>query len=96
MTPETRKTLKSRTRLVHSGREPLNQHGFVNTPVYRGSTVLAPTVADLLAGKGYRYGTMGTPTTDALEGAWSELAGAAGTVLVPPASRRSPWRCWRR
>ena len=83
MTPETRKTFKSRTRLVHAGREPFAQHGFVNTPVYRGSTVLAPTVADLLSGKGYRYGTMGTPTTDALEGAWSELAGAAGTVLVP-------------
>ena len=25
-----------RTRLVHSGRDPWDQHGFVNTPVYQG------------------------------------------------------------
>ena len=31
----------------------------------------------------YTYGTHGTPTTDALCQAWSALAGAAGTVLVP-------------
>jgi cystathionine beta-lyase len=31
----------------------------------------------------YTYGTKGTPTTDALEQAWSDLAGADGTVLVP-------------
>ncbi len=31
----------------------------------------------------YTYGTHGTPTTDALCEAWSDLAGAAGTMLVP-------------
>ena len=31
----------------------------------------------------YRYGTHGTPTRESLETAWSELAGAAGTVLTP-------------
>ena len=31
----------------------------------------------------YVYGTLGTPTTDALKTAWIELAGAAGTVLTP-------------
>lgn len=82
-TPESRKGLASRTRLVHAGREPFEQHGFVNTPVYRGSTVLSPTVAHLYAREGYIYGTKGTPTTDALEEAWSELAGAAGTVMAP-------------
>ena len=82
-TPDSRKHLKSRTRLVHAGRDPTQQHGFVNTPVYRGSTVLSPTVAHLYAREGYVYGTKGTPTTEALEEAWSELAGAAGTCLVP-------------
>ncbi|HEV7873813.1 MAG TPA: PLP-dependent transferase, partial [Enterovirga sp.] len=75
---------RERTRLVHAGRDPFDQHGFVNTPIYRGSTVLYPTVDDLKHRRGrYSYGTKGTPTTDALETAWSALAGAAGTVLTP-------------
>ena len=32
------------TRLAHAGRNPDEQFGFVNTPIYRGSTVLYPTV----------------------------------------------------
>lgn len=73
-----------RTRLVHAGRDPWDQHGFVNTPIYRGSTVLYPTVDDLNHRRGrYSYGTKGTPTTEALERAWTDLAGAAGTVLTP-------------
>lgn len=76
--------LAERTRLVHAGREPFEQHGFVNTPIYRGSTVLYPTTDDLLNRRGrYSYGTKGTPTTEALEKAWTELSGAAGTVLAP-------------
>ncbi len=72
------------TRLVHAGRDPREQHGFVNTPIYRGSTVLYPTTDDLLHRRSrYTYGTKGTPTTEALETAWTELAGAAGTVLAP-------------
>src|SRR5918993_3661217 len=73
-----------RTRLVHAGRDPAEQHGFVNTPIYRGSTVLYPTTDDLLHRRGrYSYGTKGTPTTNSLESAWTELTGAAGTVLAP-------------
>jgi cysteine-S-conjugate beta-lyase len=76
--------LGERTRLVHAGRDPSEQHGFVNTPIYRGSTVLYPTTDDLLHRRGrYSYGTHGTPTTEALERAWTELTGAAGTVLAP-------------
>jgi len=84
LSPETHSTLRSRSRLVHAGREPGDQHGFVNTPIYRGSTVLADTMDDYQGGRNrYTYGTHGTPTTDALETAWSEFAGAAGTVLTP-------------
>jgi cystathionine beta-lyase len=76
--------LRERTLLVHAGRDPAEQHGFVNTPIYRGSTVLYPTTEDLLKRKGrYSYGTKGTPTTEALETAWTALTGAAGTVLAP-------------
>jgi cystathionine beta-lyase len=74
----------ARTQLVHAGRDPFEQHGFVNTPIYRGSTVLYPTYDDIKHRRGrYSYGTKGTPTTDSLERAWSAVAGAAGTVLTP-------------
>ncbi|HMB09086.1 MAG TPA: cystathionine beta-lyase, partial [Saliniramus sp.] len=43
-----------RTKLVHAGRDPSEQFGFVNTPIYRGSTVLYPSY-DALVGKDNRY-----------------------------------------
>jgi cysteine-S-conjugate beta-lyase len=80
-----RAALDLSTRMMLGGRNPDEQFGFVNTPIYRGSTVLKPTVQELNARHGARfvYGTHGSPTTEALEAAWTELAGAAGTVLVP-------------
>lgn len=76
--------LRPATRLIHAGRDPSAQHGFVNTPIYRGSTVLYPSYDDIVHRRGrYNYGTSGTPTMDALTSAWSEVAGAAGTVVTP-------------
>ncbi|WP_238296725.1 cystathionine beta-lyase, partial [Methylobacterium soli] len=70
--------------LVHAGRDPSAQHGFVNTPIYRGSTVLYPTYDDIQHRRGrYNYGTSATPTMDALTEAWTQIAGAAGTVVTP-------------
>ena len=84
LSPETRDTLRSRTLLVHAGRDPQEQHGFINTPIYRGSTVLYDSVERLVRrDQRFLYGTRGTPTTEALESAWTEIAGAAGTVLTP-------------
>jgi cysteine-S-conjugate beta-lyase len=78
------KPLQSATRLVTGGRDPFAHHGFVNTPIYRGSTVLYRTAEDYIQRKArYTYGTKGTPTTESLEVAWTELCGAAGTVLLP-------------
>ncbi|HWG06964.1 MAG TPA: cystathionine beta-lyase [Beijerinckiaceae bacterium] len=84
-TPEARADWKARTRLVHAGNDPFEQHGFISTPIYRGSTVLAPDYETLIGRRPmrYTYGTKGTPTTEALELAWTEIAGAAGTVLAP-------------
>ena len=47
LTNETKAGLRSATRLIHAGRDPEDQYGFVNTPIYRGSTVLFPTMASL-------------------------------------------------
>jgi len=75
---------RPRTRLVHSGHDIETSRGFVNVPAVRGSTVLYPNTAALKAhNQRFTYGTHGTPTTEALADAWSELAGAAGTALTP-------------
>ena len=72
------------TRLSHAGRIPDEQFGFVNTPIYRGSTVLYPSVDAInKRDQRYTYGTKGTPTSDALNTAWAEISGAAGSVAVP-------------
>ncbi len=71
------------TAVVHLGREPHAHHGFVNVPVYRGSTVLYPTLASLDAKtQAYTYGRRGTPTVRALEDALTRLAGGADTKLT--------------
>ncbi len=81
---ETRDKLKPRTRMVLLGRDHEQSQGFVNVPAFRGSTVLYPDVATLRSRKQrYTYGTHGTPTTDALSNAWTDISGAAGTELVP-------------
>lgn len=72
------------TRLVHAGRDPRDHYGFVNTPLYRGSTVLFPDMATLETGdQPFRYGRRGTPTSRALETALSELEGGDRTFLTP-------------
>ncbi|MBP0582898.1 cystathionine beta-lyase [Labrys sp. LIt4] len=77
-------TFGENTRLVIGGREPSDYHGFVNPPVYHGSTVLAPTTKDLINHTPrYSYGRRGNPTSDALEEALKTLDGSAGVVLCP-------------
>ncbi|CAN7250469.1 cystathionine beta-lyase [Devosia sp. LjRoot3] len=72
------------TILTHAGRDPDSQFGFVNTPVYRGSTVLFKTLADLDAQKQrFLYGRAGNPTTEGVEEVVTALEGAYRTKLVP-------------
>lgn len=69
------------TRLVTGGRSHPDEPHLVNPPVYRGSTVLFPSVATLKARQqsgGMSYGRNGTPTTFALQDAFAELEGADG------------------
>ncbi len=77
-----RKPLAKQTLLTHLGRDREAYHGFVNPPVYRGSTVLFASMDDLVHGRNeFTYGRKGNPTLRALEDAWTQLSGAAGTVL---------------
>lgn len=71
------------TLLVSSGRDPHSNFGFVNPPVYHGSTVLFPTAEKLIArDQTYLYGRRGTPTSDALEQALTRLHGGFASKVV--------------
>jgi cysteine-S-conjugate beta-lyase len=79
-------TRRLETRVVNAGRDPGSQHGFVNPAVYHASTVLYPSAEDFVAHRArYQYGRRGTPTTEALELAVTELEGpqCAGVALLP-------------
>lgn len=86
MTEQTPKYLRNssvETALTHTGRIPEDQFGFVNTPVYRGSTVLFKTLDDLeKQSQRYLYGRAGNPTTEGVESVITELEGAYRTRLV--------------
>jgi len=72
------------TIVTHGGRRPDQNRGYVNTPVYRGSTILFPTL-DAMEDPAPRfdYGRTGNPSSAAVEAVITELEGAAGTVLAP-------------
>ena len=72
------------TVLTHTGRNPDDHFGFVNTPVFRGSTVLFKSLDDLEAQtQPYLYGRAGNPTTRSVETVISALEGAHDTHLLP-------------
>lgn len=78
---------KRDTRLIHAGGNPAAHKGVVNTPVYRASTVIYPTVEAMEdASKnpldGVFYGRYGTPTSFAFEEAVAELEGANASISV--------------
>jgi cystathionine beta-lyase len=75
---------RAATDIVHAGRDPFAHHGFVNPPVYRGSTVLFKTLESFEGRSArYTYGRRGTPTSEALEEAIACLEGGARTWLAP-------------
>jgi len=72
------------TKLVNLGRNPSAYHGFVNTPIFRGSTILFQDMESFRDKRAeYTYGRRGTPTVRALEEAVTELEGGATSVVTP-------------
>ncbi len=76
------------TRLSHAGRAGTKIQGFVNPPVFRGSTMLYPSCADRVRnaesrlGRGPLYGTAGNPTHHALEDVVAEIEGGTRCQIV--------------
>ena len=76
------------TAVVHTGRAPRKHLGAVNTPIYRASTILFETVADLeRAARGesesLTYGLHGLPTVADFQTAMAELEGGHAALAVP-------------
>lgn len=84
--------MKINTKLVWVGRDEKPETGFVNHPIYRGSTVLAPDVKSWEALKNKQaagelgvsmYGRFGTPAHHSLQAAIAELEGGYASLLYP-------------
>ena len=80
--------MKKDTRLVVAGRDPYNNFGIVNPPVYHASTILSKTIAERDAKRqdsfnNYTYGLRGTPTHTAFEAAVAALEGGEKCVVLP-------------
>jgi len=81
---EREESYRPATSLVLAGRSPYEYEGFVNTPLYRGSTVLYETYDDLVHHRNkYAYGRRGSPTLNALSGALADFEKSAGVLLTP-------------
>src|SRR6266480_7482751 len=66
------------TVLAVAGRDPANNFGIVNPPVYHASTILSPTMEKFenrVPFEGFGYGRNGTPTQKALEDAVAAIEG---------------------
>ncbi len=90
MSEPTDRPLADATRVVTAGRRKAWTQGIVSAPVWRASTILYDSVADLRAGAKrdphHRlfYGRKGTPTQWSLADALTSLEpGAEGTFLYP-------------
>ncbi|MBC8158874.1 MAG: cystathionine beta-lyase [Alphaproteobacteria bacterium] len=80
--------MKKDTVLTTAGRNPADNFGIVNPPVYHASTIAFPTLAALEEGnanpfEGVHYGRQGTPTTFAFQDAVAALEGGDACVALP-------------
>lgn len=76
------------TQVGRKGRDPAKYLGAVNTPVFRASTIVFPTVADLEASAQGRsdnlgYGLHGLPTVRDLQQAVADIEGGHAALAVP-------------
>ena len=76
------------TQVAHAGRDPRRYLGAVNTPVFRASTILLPTMADLERASrgeypGLSYGLHGLPTVKDFQRALALLEGGHAALAVP-------------
>ncbi len=88
------KKMHEATKIIHAGRNPREQGQMVNPPIYQTSTIVFPTLKDLIyAERGYsnndlvepyelKYGRYGTQTNFALEKAIAEIDGGYNSFVT--------------
>jgi cysteine-S-conjugate beta-lyase len=88
------KKMHEATRIVHAGRNTNEQGWMVNPPIYQSSTIVFPTLKDLIyAERGYsnndlvepyelKYGRYGTQSNFALEKAIAEIDGGYNSFVT--------------
>ncbi|WP_020591858.1 cystathionine beta-lyase [Kiloniella laminariae] len=86
---DSSKNFSQATRVTQLGRDPHQNYGVVNPPVYHASTILFDTVEEMEARAATKfekgtinYGRQGTPTIFALENAVADLEGGYGAFAV--------------
>lgn len=78
-----KKNYRSDTIIAHSGRKPEEHFGFVNTPVYRGSTILSKSSKEFRTKTSkYTYGSRSNPNTDGLSASIQTLENAYGCKIT--------------
>jgi cystathionine beta-lyase len=87
VTDEPARPMQPETRLVHVARDPVRDAGVINPPIYRGSTIVYPSLSEFARRAerrytSYSYGLQGTPTTMALAEAIADLSGGYRSVIV--------------
>ncbi len=82
--------MKIKTKLTKLGRNPFNNKGFVNPPIYKGSTILFKDFKSYIQDRDKKddnettnYGIQFNPTSINLENSISKLYNSYDTVLTP-------------
>lgn len=80
--------LQACTELLHGGRAPARHYGMVNTPIYRGSTVVADSLKEWESRKQpdnpyASYCRFGTPTTHSLQELVADMEGGYQSLVFP-------------
>ena len=79
------------TRIIHSHRNPSNQSGVVNTPLYQSSTIIFDKYQELLDKEQenedaniakLKYGRYGSKTNFTLEKSIADLEGGFGAIIT--------------
>jgi len=80
--------MKLKTKLTKIGRDPKKNKGYVNPPIYKGSTIIFNDFISYIKDRDEKeddkshYGIQYNPTCNEFENAISSLYGAADTVAL--------------
>ena len=86
-----KKTARESTKIIHSYRNPSEQSGVVNTPLYQSSTIIFDKYQDLLDKESennnaniakLKYGRYGSKTNFTLENSLADIEGGYGAIVT--------------